>query len=107
MEPALNDWVQTMSVEQIYWAVSAVGFVLSLLILWFISRRLTRSGFGRYKWILYGFLLIYAGFETIPLIFRGESLLQNAFFWFWGLLSAISLWLLWREVKGWAKNRST
>ena len=105
MELALDVWVQKMSLVQINWAVSAVGFVLSLLILWFIVGRLNRAGLGHYKWILFGFLLVYAGFETGHLVLREGLVLKSAFFWFWGLLSIVSLLLLGREVNERAKKR--
>jgi hypothetical protein len=101
----LNAWVQKMSLVQINWAVSAVSFVLSLLILWFIVKRLNRAGLGRYKWILFSFLLAYAGFETGHLILQEGLVFQNAFFWFWGLLSIVSLLLLGWEVNERAKHR--
>jgi len=99
--------VQKMGLQQIYWAVSGISFVLSLLILWFIVRRLERAGYGQYRWILYGFLLVYGGYETIKLVAQNNHIETDAFFYFWGLLSAISFVLLGWEVKRWTKKRET
>ena len=92
----------TMTINQIYWAVSFVGLFLTFLIIWFIIGRMNRFGFGAYKWVIYSILLVYAGKEIYKLGKSGDILADNPFFWFWMILGIASIGLLildWKRYK--------
>ncbi len=91
-----------MTINQIYWIVSFSGLILTFLIVWFIIGRLNRYGFGAYKWVIYGLLLIYAGKEIFQIAEKRDLGASNPFFWFWVILAVLSAGLLiidWRKRK--------